>query len=347
MTSSKDLPPWDIPFFPKIFVKNQFCTKPERPPKTTDLTRKVAIITGSNTGLGFEAAKQMLELRLSHLIIAVRNSAKGEAAAIQLRSQFPEAAIEVMLVDMSRYDSIQDFVRRVDMQLPRLDIAILNAGIIKLKHNTVPSTGHEETVQVNYLSTVLLATLLLPILKRKAPAGTPGRLTVINAALALTSPMPTMNGHKSLFETFDDPKLFANYSDKQYNASKVLAHMWAYKLVDYVSPDDVIVNLVCPGFVKGTELSRDVNIFVKPIQVLFAAAAARNISDGASTYLDAALVKGKESHGSFLMSWKISPYNSFLYTPEGREVADKLWEETMGELEFAGVRGIMESMKKQ
>ncbi|KAI1210035.1 NAD(P)-binding protein [Annulohypoxylon truncatum] len=347
MASSKDLPPWNIPFFPNIFVKNQFCTKPERPPKTTDLTGKVAIITGSNTGLGFEAAKQMLELRLSHLIIAVRSSAKGEAAAAKLRAQFPKATIEVMLVDMSRYDSIQDFVLRVESQLSRLDIVILNAGLMKLTYNAVPDTGHEEIVQVNYLSTVLLAILLLPILKSKSPTGTPGRLTIINAALALTAPLPTPKGHKSLFEALDDPKLFPAYSDKQYNASKVLAHMWAYKLVDYVSADDVVVNLVCPGFVKGTQLSRDVSVFVKPVMALFAAAAARNVSDGASTYLDAALVKGKESHGSFIMSWKISPYNSFLYTPEGREAADKLWQETMEQLEFAGARGIIESMKKQ
>ncbi|KAI1390319.1 NAD(P)-binding protein [Hypoxylon trugodes] len=346
MASSKDLPPLDVPFFPNVFVKNQFCTKPDRPPATTDLTGKVAIITGANTGLGFEAAKQMLALKLSHLIIAVRNNAKGEDAAAKLRTKFPKAIIEVMLLDMTRYDSIQDFVRRVENEVHRLDIVILNAGLIKMKYGTVASTGHEEILQVNYLSTVFLAILLLPILKARSPAGTPGRLTIINAALALTAPLPTINGHKSLLAALDDPKAFANYTDKQYNTSKVLMQMFAYKLIDYVSADDVIVNLVCPGFVKGTGLSRDVNILIKPLMAAFAAAAARNVADGASTYLDAALVKGKESHGSFIMSWKIAPYNSFLYTPEGRDAADKLWRETMDELSFAGVSGILESMKK-
>ncbi|KAI0148092.1 NAD(P)-binding protein [Hypoxylon sp. NC0597] len=347
MASSKDLPPWDIPFFPNIFIKNQFCTKPQRPPKTTDLTGKTAIITGANTGLGFEASKQMLSLNLSHLIIAVRSREKGEAAAAKLRAKHPRATIEVMLLDMSSYSSIQDFVHRLSNQLPRLDIAILNAGVMKLNYSIVPSTGHEEMVQINYLSTVLLAILLLPILKSKSPAGEPGRLTIVNAALALTAPLPTTNGHKSLLAALDDPKGFVNYSDKQYNLSKVLAQMFAYKLIDYVAADDVIVNLVCPGFVKGTELSREVNILVKPIMAAFAGIAARSLSDGASTYLDAALVKGKESHGSFIMSWKISPYNYFLYTPEGRDGADKLWCETMGELDFAGVSGVLESVKKQ
>lgn len=306
MATSKDLPPLDVPFFPNVFIKNQFCTKPQRPPKSTDLSGKVAIITGANTGLGYEAGRQMLELKLSHLILAVRSGAKGEAAAAKLRAKYPTARIEVMLLDMSRYDSIQDFARRVDSQLPRLDMVILNAGVFKFKYETVPSTGHEELLQVNYLSTVFLATLLLPVLKSKSPPGTPGRLTIVHAALSLVVPLPTTNGHKTLLGGIDDPKYFV--ADKQYNLSKVLAQMFAYKLVDYVSADDVIVNLVCPGYVKGTDLGRNVHVLLKPLGAAFGAVFGRNVTDGASTYLDAAFVKGKESHGSFLMSWKVTPY---------------------------------------
>ncbi|KAI0850361.1 NAD(P)-binding protein [Daldinia vernicosa] len=344
MATSKDLPPFDVGFG-SIFVQNQFRTKPQHPPSTIDLTGKVALITGANTGLGYEASKQMLALRLSHLIIAVRNQAKGDAAASKLRALHPKAKIEVMIVDMSKYSSVQEFAQRVDNQLPRLDIAILNAGVIKLKYTTEPSTGHEQILQVNYLSTIFLAILLLPILKRKSPPGTPGRLTIVNAALALTAPLPKAVGHKSIIATLDDPKNFTPNADKNYNMSKVLAQMFAYKLSEYVSADDVIVNLVCPGYVKGTELSRDVSIILRPMLALFSAIAARTVRDGASTYLDAALVKGKESHCSFLMSWKVSPFNSFLYTPEGKDAADQLFDETMKELEFANVRGILESMR--
>ncbi|KAI1400502.1 NAD(P)-binding protein [Hypoxylon fuscum] len=305
MASSKDLPPLDVPFFPNVFIKNQWRTKPQRPPKNTDFSGKVAIITGANAGLGYEAGKQMLDLNLSRLIIAVRSSAKGEAAATKLRAKYPKATIEAMLLDICQYSSIQDFISRVEGQLTRLDIVILNAGIFKFNYTTVPSTGHEEILQVNYLSTVFLAILLLPILKRKSPPDSPGRLTMVNAALSLTVSMPTLDGHKSLLAALDDPKNLVG--GRQYNISKVLARMFAYKLIEYVSADDVIVNLVCPGFVKGTDLGGDSNILLKPLAILFGAMFARNVTDGASTYLDAALVKGKESHGSFLMSWKITP----------------------------------------
>ncbi|KAI1080349.1 NAD(P)-binding protein [Whalleya microplaca] len=340
MSSSRDLSPLDVPFFPRIFLRNQFFTKPQYPPPSTNLSGSVAIVTGGNSGLGFEAARQLLSFSLSRLILAIRSADKGEAAATKLRELNPKATIEFWLLDMSLYSSIQDFARRVEIQLPRLDVVILNAGIIPLKFRTVPSTGHEEIIQINYLSTVLLASLLLPTLKNKSPPKGPGRLTIINAALSLTAKFPVVS---PLLKALDDPKQFN--PETQYNLSKALAHMFIWKLVDYVSVDDVIVNIVGLGFVGGTELARDVTGISRIFFKVFAALTALNLRDGASCYLDAAVVKEKESHGSYIMSWKVAPFNEFLYTPNGKETIASVWEETMSELEFADVRGILNSMK--
>lgn len=304
MVGSKDLQPANAPFFPNIFFHNQFRAQPEWPSQSTNLSEKVAIITGGNAGLGLEAASQLLSFKLSHLILAVRSSAKGEAAAKQLQSQYPEANIEVWSLDMSSIDSIQAFARRVENDLSRLDMVVLNAGVRKLSFDTVRSTGHEETIQINYLSTVLLTMLLLPILKSKSPPGTAGRLSIVNAALALAAGFPNRN-EVPLLPSFDDPKHFDPID--RYNSSKVLAHMFLWKLVDYVSADDVIVNLPDPGFVKGTDLARDARGWQKVAAALFGAIAGRNKTDGASTYLDALLNKGSESHGCFIMSWQIHP----------------------------------------
>lgn len=154
MAPSKELAPNTAPYFPKIFIETQFRSK-ESPIPDVDLSDRVTIITGANTGLGLEAAKQILAMRLSHLIIAVRSAAKGEAAAEFLRKEYTTAHVTVWLLDMSSYDSIQSFVQRAQEQLIRLDIVILNAGIMKLKFDVNPSTGHEEMVQINYLSTML------------------------------------------------------------------------------------------------------------------------------------------------------------------------------------------------
>ncbi|KAK3937975.1 hypothetical protein QBC46DRAFT_391351 [Diplogelasinospora grovesii] len=343
MVGSKDLKPSNVSFG-KVFFNNQFRAKPQWPAPGTSLSSKTAIVTGGNSGLGYEAALQLLGLKLSHLILAVRSLEKGEAAANKMRQIYPKANIEVWQLDMSSYDSVQAFARRVESQLSRIDIALLNAGIIKFTFNTVKSTGHEETLQVNYLSTMLLAVLLLPILKAKRPqGGPPARLTIVSAALTLAAKFPEKDRNPVL-AAFDDPKLFTN--DETYNSSKLLAHMFLWNLVDYVSADDVIVNLADPAWCKDTKLAREVTGAGMKLGVkLFGATTGRTPKVGASCFVDAIVNKGKESHGCFLMSWKIHPFAAYLYTPEGQVVTQRVWEETLAELDFAGVRAILNSMK--
>ena len=360
MASSKELTPSTTPFFPNHFIKNQFRTKPQFPPKNTDLSGKVVIVTGSNSGLGLECASQMLSYGLSQLIMGVRSITKGESAAAKLRGQYPDATISVWQLDMTSYDSIRAFATQVNNELSRLDIAILNAGMGFKEFTIVPSTGHEETLQVNYLSTMLLAVLLLPILKNKSPTGSPGRLTISTAMLSITAKFS--NKHEiPLLPSFDDKRFF-DLMDI-YSTSKLLGQMFIWKLTDIVSAQDVVVNLVEPGFVKGTELHSDRPAVTKLFMGLFKAAAARTVKVGASTYIDATVVKGKESHGCVLMNWQISPwvilnfqslgfdwltglgsYAPFQYTLDGKEVMTRLWQETLNELKFVDVDGILNSL---
>lgn len=262
---------------------------------------------------------------------------------------------------MSSYESIQSFSKRVTNDLHRLDIAILNAGIRQAEFTINPSTGHEETIQVNYLSTMLLAILLLPSLKTKSPKGVPGRLTIVSAALSLVPSLPTVKDAPFL-KLFDRPDTF--HGNAIYCMSKLLAHAFLYKLVDYVAAEDVIVNLADPAFVRGTDLARGSSGYAKAGLAVFGALTGRTVKVGASTFVDAAVLKGRESHGCFLMSWRVEPYvfpislcaydivtdtdvfrfNASLYTPEGRQAIEQLWRETMDELEFAGARRILETL---
>lgn len=304
MPSSKELPPSTAPFFPNQFIKNQFCSKPQYPPEDADLSGKVAIVTGSNTGLGFECARQLLSYKLSRLIVAVRTASKGEDAAAKLRKQYPQATIEVWLLDMSSYESVQAFASRTEKELPRLDIAILNAGIAGSQFKIVPDTGHEEALQVNYLSTMLLTILLLPVLKDKSPTGTPGRLTIVTTMLSIIAKFANKNANP-LLPSFDDKKNFDVMDN--YPKTKLLGQLFLWKLTDLVSSDDVIINMVEPGYTKGTELQRDAPIAVKAAMSVLKTVSARDVKLAVSTYLDAVIVKGKDSHGSILTNWEIAP----------------------------------------
>ena len=145
---SRALQPRHESFFPTFFYRTQFKEKQPRLPRDLDLSSQTAIITGANAGLGFECCKQLLALHLSHLILAVRTPAKGETAAAALRKQCPKAEIEVWQLDMCSYKSVQAFAQKVEKEATKVDIVVLNAGIVKSSYIPARETGHEESMQV-------------------------------------------------------------------------------------------------------------------------------------------------------------------------------------------------------
>lgn len=270
----------------------------------TDLTGKTAIVTGSNCGLGLEVARQLLGLGLAKLILAVRSESKGEAARRDLLAGQPDAAsgkVEVWSLDMASYDSIAKFAQRA-AALDRLDIAVLNAGVFKGEEEFHPSTGYEEDVQINYLSTALLMTMLLPALKPS-----PARLVIVSSDTA---------GWVDFKEKSSNPILaaFKRKSDKwdmqeRYGTSKLLGQFYLTELANRVPASAVTIDCVNPGFCYGTELTRAgegtvlgsiVNlvrrIIGKPTQV------------GALSIVHAAVSFGQEEiHGQYVEDGQIRP----------------------------------------
>ena len=268
------------------------------------LAGKAAIVTGANQGLGFEAARQLLTLGLSHLVLAVRSLDKGEAAAAKLAEANSSAKIDVWALDMGSYDSIQAFVRKCNTELSRIDFTVLNAGVAPVNFKIVGSTGHETAVQVNHLSTTLLMILLLPVLRAKSTRQDPARMTVVNSVTAHLCKFPN-HAQRPLLNSFDDPKSWD--AQERYGVSKLLAQLVLVKLTEHVRSEDIIINMVDPGLTKGTSLSRDASGIVLLLSKAFFGIAGRTVDRGAATYVDALLGHGKETHGCFLMNTEIAP----------------------------------------
>jgi NAD(P)-dependent dehydrogenase (short-subunit alcohol dehydrogenase family) len=307
MVLSKDMQPI-LGGWGKQFYYNQFKVKIElpTPDKFPSLKGKVAIVTGSNVGLGYEAAKQLLTLGLSRLVVAVRSIERGNDAASKLQLANPKATIDVWLLDMESYESIQAFVRKCDTELSRIDFTILNAGLSKLNFTKTRSTGHELSIQVNHISTALLAILLLPVLKAKSTRDNTARLTVVNSVTAHAHNFTNCN-LRPLLASYDDPKITPWQPQDRYRASKLLNQLFLVELTEHVSSDDVIINMVEPGLTKGTGLSRDATGAIRIAAKLFFGLAGRPTEIGAATYTDALLGHGKETHGCFLMNTEIAP----------------------------------------
>lgn len=309
MAQSKyDYTPEKFATFPQ-WVRRQLFEHP-RPVTDVDLTGKTAIVTGANQGIGFEIADQLITLGISKLIFGARDEKKGQAAAEKLTAHHKgkTVAIEVWKLDMLEYDSITSFATRA-AQLEHLDFAILNAGIYRVKRTISPSTGQEEDIQTNYLSTVLLTLLLLPPLQaKKRSSDQPGRLTIVSSDVAGMTSFPERN---------EDPLLpaFKDTSDKwkwdmqeRYGTSKLLTQLFLGDLAQRVPPSVAIVNGAMPGLCSGSSLSRDADgTFLRVPLTIYFGIFARKAAVGAHVILDAVLKKGEDSHGEVIDFNKIRP----------------------------------------
>jgi NAD(P)-dependent dehydrogenase (short-subunit alcohol dehydrogenase family) len=289
------------------FLKRQFFGKiPPVLRQDVDLHGRTAIVTGSNIGLGLECARQLLDLGCSKVILAVRNEAKGEAArqGLSRGRDLKPGTIEVWKLDLSSYDSIIAFAERAK-SLERLDLAILNAGIFKVSEVFHPTTGYEEDVQINYLSNMLLITLLLPILVDKKRSTTPGRIVLVNS---------DMSGWAKFEERSASPLLpafkqkTANWDmSERYGTSKLLGQLFLVELTKRVASSIVTVTCCNPGMCYGTALSHEGPAIARGAFWVIQHIIGRSCSVGARTYVHAAVTLGEEAHGQYVEDRTLHP----------------------------------------
>ncbi len=158
-------------------------------PQTT-IAGRTFIVTGANTGLGFEAAKHLALLGASRVILAVRNPTAGLAAKQAIEEAILAAAghdkpvvVEAWDLDLSRYESVRAFVARAERELERIDGVVENAAVAASAVVGEKAEGHVLALTVNVFATFLLAVLLVPVMKAKrvASEGEVQRLAVVTS----------------------------------------------------------------------------------------------------------------------------------------------------------------------
>jgi NAD(P)-dependent dehydrogenase (short-subunit alcohol dehydrogenase family) len=174
------------------------------PTPTSDFSGQTIVVTGSNTGLGLEAARHLLRLQASKVILAVRCLTKGETAAEELlrSTSATKDIIEVWPLDLSDCDSVKRFSDRAN-GLERLDAVISNAGILTQQWTTM--NGMEAHIAVNVVHTILLGLLLLPKLRASAKMyDTWGRLAFVTSDAHYVAQVNEANVSGSLFDALND-----------------------------------------------------------------------------------------------------------------------------------------------
>lgn len=150
-----------LSFIP-VFFYQQLIYNPRYP--TGDLSGQTIIVTGSNVGLGLDAAEHFARLGASKVILAVRTESKGGDAKTKIVESLGinPSRLELWKLDMSSAESVKAFAARVN-RLNRLDAVVENAGLLTQEWKMVE--GDESHIKVNVVSTVLLALLVLPKLR--------------------------------------------------------------------------------------------------------------------------------------------------------------------------------------
>jgi NAD(P)-dependent dehydrogenase (short-subunit alcohol dehydrogenase family) len=233
------------------FLRSQLFVTPAYP--TTSCAGQTIIVTGSNVGLGKEAARHFTRLGASKVILAVRNSKAGEEAKkdIETSTKCGADVLEVWILDLLSYESCKSFADRAS-KLPRLDILLENAGVAGYKWSL--AGAHERMVAVNVVSTFYLAMLMLPKLKSSAKEfGIRPRLVVVSSEVHAKTRFPEWK-EPNTFDALDDESKAR--MGERYPTSKLLEVLVIRQMAPQLEGSGVILNMLNPGLCHS-ELARD------------------------------------------------------------------------------------------
>ena len=220
-----------------------------------DFSGKTCLVTGANSGLGFEVAKRFAASGADTILVC-RNQDKGENARREIQNEFPSSSVKAMICDLSSIGSIRNFIEAFKEQHAKLDILYDNAAVMKQKR-TLTEDGLEMMFQVNFLGAFILMNSFSDLLKKGSDP------TIIN------------NGRPSekLRVDFDDLQFERKYSMYAcFFKTKLYLLFTTLELSRRLAKDGIAVALIDPGPFKS-KLVRDMalvgfmkNLFSAPVE---------------------------------------------------------------------------------
>jgi NAD(P)-dependent dehydrogenase (short-subunit alcohol dehydrogenase family) len=201
-------------------------------------SKKIALITGANKGIGFEVARQLGKQGCT-VLVGSRDAKLGEEAVTKLKKDGVEAV--PVALDVTRRETIESARAGIEKEFGQLDILVNNAGINDRADgppSSVEIDAVTRTLQTNFVGALAVAQAMLPLL-RKSPAG-----RIVN----VSSELGSITG-------FSDPNWkFAAVKRIGYCASKAAMNMMTAQLAAELRDTNIKVNSVNPGY-TATDLN--------------------------------------------------------------------------------------------
>ncbi|EUC66662.1 short-chain dehydrogenase/reductase, partial [Rhizoctonia solani AG-3 Rhs1AP] len=230
----------------------------DMPLPSADLHGKQAIVTGANSGIGFETAKALAGMG-ARVVLACRNKDKAEKARKDIEQVVQGAQVEVEILDCASLESVRQFVHRWGTRKStRVDILVNNAGrILNTRITTID--GYEDTYQANHLSHALLALSLL----QSSHFSPNARIITVSSISFFSS--PPLDAHNT-----NNSDVISQYEEGAtlpwetmvllYSRAKACQAIWSMalqrKLQETEKWKDIVVQACHPGTVKSSMLSQ-------------------------------------------------------------------------------------------
>ena len=213
---------------------------------------RVAIVTGANSGLGFETTKAFAQLGIT-TVMACRNLDRGLDARSRIATEVEGAELSVMPLDLSDLDSVRDFAKAFRDAHSSLDLLILNAGIMTPPYATT-ADGFESQMGANHFGHVLLTSLLLDLMPD----------TPRSRVVSLSSNAHRLGQQRIMFDDLHWERKYS--SGGAYAQSKLACLMFANTLQRRMTDAGLSITAVTahPG-ISPTELSRNTSKALRAI----------------------------------------------------------------------------------
>jgi retinol dehydrogenase-12 len=216
------------------------------------LDGKTVVVTGANTGIGYETAKDLCR-RGARVVLLCRNEKRGRTAVAaieeELRGQKNTGELTLGLLDLSSLESVRECAARLLKEEQRLDILVLNAGVMTCPALPRTKDGFDMQMGTNHLGHYLFTRLLVTLLKKTAEESQRARVVIVSSMAHMMNMEPIRI--KDL--NFDEPGWF--HPGKAYYQSKLANILFGKELAKRLEGTGITTYSLHPGVV-ATELSR-------------------------------------------------------------------------------------------
>ncbi|KAI1413036.1 short-chain dehydrogenase [Hypoxylon sp. FL1857] len=295
-----------------------------------DLSGKVFLVTGANTGVGKQVAR-ILFSKNATVWAAARNEEKGRNAIQSIRESHPESAgkLEFLRLDLSDLATIKESAETFLAKEKRLHVLFNNAAVMMPPKGTKSPQGYELQIATNNLGPFLFTTLLTPTLAETAKVSPEGSVRVVWVSSSAAEHLIPVQGGIDMDNLDYKKDIFYPY---KYGVSKVGNYYHSTEFARRHRKDGVVSVSLNPGNLK-TDLDR----YCNPVEMIYRKLTVYPAINGAYTELFAGLSSEvtPEKSGSWVVPWgrfgdirKDLIQGSRPQSEGGSGIAEKFWEWT-------------------